>query len=84
MDDWSAKSPPEWWTNGYNKIKHDRLNHPNAPSLISAVHSVEGLLVLLLHFYRLRYRKCSIPVEDMPMLIRPWNKEDSALGSCMG
>lgn len=81
--DWTSKDAPEWWTKGYNKIKHDRLNHPDAPTLIRAVRSVSALLVLLLHFYRLRYGKSSIPVENMPMLFRPWEKTDPAHGSYM-
>ena len=73
-DGWSASSAPDWWTYGYNKIKHDRMNHPNAPTLIRAIKAVGSLQVLLLHYYRLRYRQCGFSFDVKPHLICPWDK----------
>lgn len=82
-DGWSSSSAPDWWTYGYNKIKHDRMNHPGAPTLIRAIKSVGALQVLLLHFYRLRYSKCLLADDVQPQLIRPWDRNDPHQGAVM-
>jgi hypothetical protein len=74
-DGWSSTSAPDWWSLGYNKIKHDRLNHPDAPTLIRAIKSVGALQVLLLHFYRYRFKGCEFAYDVKPNLIIPWEKE---------
>jgi hypothetical protein len=71
---WSENASPDWWSNGYNKIKHDRLKHPGAATLIRAVKSVAALQVLLLHYYRRQHRGALIPADLSPSLIRPWDK----------
>jgi len=81
---WSTKAAPDWWTLGYNKIKHDRINHVDAPTLIRAVKSVGALLVVLLHFYRRRYGECLMPAEIAPNLMVPWVREDENLGAFIG
>jgi hypothetical protein len=80
-EDWSESAAPDWWTYGYNKIKHDRLNYPNAPTLIRAIKSVGALQVLLLHFYRYRYKDCELAYDIQPSLFIPWEKEKSWLGA---
>ena len=67
---WSAESPPDWWTNGYNKIKHDRLSHFAAPTLYRATASVAGLLVVLLHLYSCMHgERCSLPMRLAPAVM---------------
>ena len=69
---WTADAPPDWWTSGYNKIKHDRLGHPGAPSLHRAISSVGGLLVVLLHYYTLMHgEQCMMPSDLAPTVFVP-------------
>lgn len=71
--EWADKAAPDWWRNGYNKIKHDRLGHPGAATLGRAVKATAGLQVLLLHYYRRRFGRFGIPAELAPTLILPWD-----------
>lgn len=64
---WTATSGPDWWSNGYNKIKHDRLGNPTAASLIHAVDAVGGLLIALLY----RFRELTPLVRSMPIEMAP-------------
>ncbi len=66
--DWTDQTGPDWWSKGYNKIKHDRVGHPDAPTLFRAISSVGALLVLLLHFYRLNDKHAMMPSEIEPRL----------------
>lgn len=66
---WSANESPDWWKMGYNKIKHDRLQHPDAATMYRAISSVGALVVLLYHYYRVIYgADCMIPAEIAPYL----------------
>jgi hypothetical protein len=69
---WSSSSAPDWWSNGYNKIKHDRLNNRGAPTLQRAINAVGALQVVLLHYYRLRFKDCAIADRGIPQLLVPW------------
>ena len=64
--DWSDSNAPDWWTYGYNKIKHDRLQYPNAPTLKRATESVGALFALLLHYYSFLDPKCCLPIDTAP------------------
>lgn len=80
-DGWCEASGPDWWSLGYNKIKHDREGHPNAPTMLRAMNSVGALLALLLHFYRLVHGgDCGMPLEIGPKLMIPWEKDNDFLG----
>lgn len=63
---WTASNPPDWWTYGYNKIKHDRLGYPDAPTLKRATESVGGLFILLLHYYSSLNSQCCLPMDRAP------------------
>lgn len=80
-DGWSSNTGPDWWSAGYNKIKHDRINYPDAPTMLRAIKSVGSLLVLLLHFYRLKHPNSYMSTEISPHLIQPWNKEGEDRGA---
>ncbi|WP_424952217.1 hypothetical protein [Deinococcus sp.] len=69
LENWSELNPPEWWTYGYNKIKHNRLDHPKAPTLKRAFHSVASLQIILLHYYRLVHGSAHLPTSIAPSLI---------------
>jgi hypothetical protein len=79
---WTSSAAPDWWTFGYNKIKHDRMGHPQAPTMFRAMSSVGALLVLLLHYYRqLHGRHCMMPTEISPCLLVPHEGDDGIYGS---
>lgn len=66
---WSTTEAPEWWKMGYNKIKHDRVQHPDASTMIRAISSVGALAVVLYHYYRVKFGlKCMMPAEIAPHL----------------
>jgi len=72
--DLSATSAPDWWTKGYNKIKHDRQGNMNAPTLRRALQAVGALQVVLLHYYRLRYGPTAMLADRaIPRLLVPWD-----------
>jgi hypothetical protein len=48
-----GEANPEWWCNGYNKLKHERSNHYRDATLEYALLSVAGLLILTLNAHRL-------------------------------
>jgi|SRR5882724_3144571 len=78
---WTATAAPDWWTNGYNKIKHDRIGHPDAPTLFRAISSVAALLVLLLHFYRLKHGTTQVSDILAPTLLLPHEIQNDGLYS---
>jgi len=80
-DGWSASSAPDWWSMGYNKVKHDRSNHPSAPTMIRAINSLGALQVFLLHYYRKLYGDCYIPAEIAPQLMWPLEENDPYQGA---
>lgn len=79
--DWSASSAPDWWSNGYNKIKHDHMNNPTAPTLKRAVNAVGALQVVLLHYYRLESKDAAIADRGIPELLVPWEENHPADGA---
>lgn len=80
LEDWTSKQGPDWWSQGYNKIKHDRLGNPSAPTLVRAYKAVGGLQVILLHYYKLRFRNVMMPWRISPSLIVPWDINDATHG----
>ena len=79
--DWSATSAPDWWTNGYNKIKHDHENNPGAPTLQRAINAVGALQVVLLHYYRLESPEAAIADRGIPELLLPWEQDHPTAGA---
>jgi hypothetical protein len=51
-ENWGTANP-EWWSMGYNKLKHERSKHYRDATLEYALLSVSGLLILTLHAHRL-------------------------------
>lgn len=73
-DGWSASTAPDWWSNGYNKIKHDRMGNPGAGTLVRAIRAVAALQVVLLHSYRLESSDVGIADRGIPELLIPWEE----------
>lgn len=74
LQPWSDYDPNDktrldWWDFGYNKIKHDRLSHPKAPTMSRAINSVGALFVILMHYYKLLYgNRVTFPMEIVATL----------------
>jgi hypothetical protein len=51
-ENWGTVNP-EWWSLGYNKLKHERSKHYRDATLEYALLSVAGLLILTIHAHRL-------------------------------
>jgi hypothetical protein len=71
---WSANNSPDWWSKGYNKIKHDRDQYFEQANLFNAILSTAGLLIGILYFYDSKFG--SIPEIDLfqaPKLFEPEN-----------
>jgi len=76
----TVSTPPDWWTYGYNKIKHDRLQFPGAPTLIRAINAVAALQVLLLHYYRVKYPGGLLAFDPVTLLMIPLERNDPLQG----
>ena len=76
--DWSESNSPDWWKNGYNKIKHERLSNPGAATMRRAIESVGALQVLLHHLYRVTHPDGWIADHAIPRIVVPY-ETDSAI-----
>lgn len=68
---WATDNNPDWWKNGYNKIKHDRAGNPSAATMERALNSIAALESVLLYLYREKYRVSDMPGENAPHLMEP-------------
>jgi hypothetical protein len=50
--DWAVDKSPDWWSKGYNKIKHKRNKHFKEANLFNALSSVSGLLCGIVYYYK--------------------------------
>lgn len=51
---WGQQSTPDWWTSGFNKLKHERSAHFRNASLEVALNIVGALYLAILHFHHQR------------------------------
>lgn len=79
--EWSTSAAPDWWSNGYNKIKHDRMSNPGAATLQRAINAVAALQVVLLHYYKLDSPESVIADRGIPELLIPWEENHPAGGA---
>ena len=49
--DWTSSSGPAWWSNGYNKIKHERTQCFENANLNYAILSMAGLFTAILYYH---------------------------------
>lgn len=82
-ENWESQ-PPDWWKNGYNKIKHDRAGNPEAATLERALNSVAGLEVVLLYLYRHKHGVGTFPIENSPHLLDLVPEEGGMEGAFIG
>jgi hypothetical protein len=79
---WSASSSPDWWSKGYNKIKHERDQHFCKANLHNAILSTCGLLTGILYFYDSRFgSKPQIDLFQAPKLLTPHDYDQSGYQS---
>lgn len=65
---WTDTSSPDWWSKGYNKIKHKRDCHFPQANLENAILSTAGLLIGILYYYDLTFQ--NIPeIDRAPKLL---------------
>lgn len=79
--EWSADKAPDWWANGYNKIKHDRISNPGAATMRRAIDAVGALQVLLHHLYRLKYPDRWLADHAIPEIIVPYESGSAIPGA---
>jgi len=77
---WSSSKAPDWWKNGYNNIKHDRLNNPGAATMLRAIESVGALQAVLLHLYRLTNPDGYIADRAIPTVVVPYDQSSEYPG----
>lgn len=49
---WTTSKSPNWWSNSFNKIKHERDKNFNEANLINAINATAGLLCVILYYYK--------------------------------
>ncbi|MDO9514552.1 MAG: hypothetical protein Q7J01_00430 [Syntrophales bacterium] len=50
-EDWTPTKRPDWWSKGYNKIKHSRTQSFEMANLNNAILSMAGLFVAILYYH---------------------------------
>lgn len=75
---WKNDRSPDWWSKGYNKIKHDRDKHYHQANMFNAILSISGLLVAILYHYDAKYNgNPEVKLGQLPRLLVPRSYEDS-------
>ena len=77
-DKWTSSNAPDWWSKGYNKIKHERDQHFCQANLYNAILATAGLFIGILYFYDCQFGR--IPAIDLfqtPKLLVPQNYDTS-------
>ena len=54
---WTTENTPDWWSKGYNKIKHNRDTYFKQANLKNAILSTAGLFLGILYYYDSYYGK---------------------------
>jgi hypothetical protein len=49
--DWTSSKRPDWWSKGYNKIKHERTLFFDRANLYNAILSMAGLFTTILYYH---------------------------------
>jgi len=66
---WTDTNAPDWWSKGYNKIKHERDSYFDQANLENAISSTAGLFVGILYYYDSCFGKSpNIDVAQLPKL----------------
>ncbi len=79
--DWDSSKRPDWWSKGYNKIKHERDQHFKKANLENAILATSGLLTGILYFYDCDSSNHTIDSSQAPKLLVPQNNNQSGFQS---
>jgi hypothetical protein len=80
---WNSAAP-DWWKNGYNKIKHDRAGNPEAATFERALNAVAALEIVLLYLYQHKYQVNTFPIRNCPHMLEPVPEEGGIEGAFIG
>ena len=73
---WTPGNPPVWWTNGFNKIKHERDRYFHFATLENTLMAASALMIVLFHFYSLDDGPIGrIGISEWPKLIVPFGPD---------
>jgi hypothetical protein len=73
-ENWSNSASPEWWSKGYNKIKHERDKFFKEAHLFNALNAVGGLLCgILYYYYECFHGEEEIEKSNVPRLFVPYD-----------
>lgn len=79
--EWKATQGPDWWSKGYNKIKHERDKNFMAASLENALNATAGLFSVMLYYYRDTYdHDIKIDYIDKPRIFEPKDYQKESTG----
>lgn len=69
---WTSTGAPDWWSKGYNKIKHERDQHFSEANLENAIHATAGLLIGIVYLYDAIYGAVpKLDISAAPKLFEP-------------
>ena len=75
FDGWTRGANPGWWSDGYNKIKHERNAHFEKANLKVALDIIAALSIILFAYYKVEYgQSLTFGITDMPKLIVPYDR----------
>lgn len=70
FENWNLNNNPHWWTNGYNKIKHNRANYIQNANLENVLNIVSALQMILFLYYNESYGEIgAFGILESPRLI---------------
>ena len=82
--DWTAEKSPDWWGQGYNKIKHDRTNNFNKANLLNALQAVGALHLVILYYHKFASpHELTVDINRMGKLFSPETPEEGLGGMFM-
>jgi hypothetical protein len=77
FDGWTKGFNPAWWSDGYNKIKHERNTNFDKATLKNTLDIVAALSIILYKYYKLEYGPIlDFGIREIQKLIVPHNSKD--------
>jgi len=80
---WDSSQRPDWWTNGYNQIKHSRDTSFHLANLKNALYSMGALFSAILYFHKKLSGDIQVDYSRSPSLFgiieEPTGMEDGSI-----
>ena len=67
-EDWTSTNRPDWWSKGYNKIKHERTQNFDKANLQNVILSLAGLFTAILYYHHKETGGIEIDYGRLPAL----------------